>query len=48
MFGEIITKKLVFTTESHELIKTKYRFEIVEFTHNITYQTGFENSTGNT
>ena len=32
-----------------ELTKTKHRFGIlVEFTHNIAYQIGFENSTGNT
>ena len=32
-----------------ELTQTKYRFGIlVEFTHNMALQTGFENSTGNT
>ena len=32
-----------------ELTQTKYRFGIlVGFTHNIAYQIGFENSTGNT
>ena len=32
-----------------ELTKTKHRFGIlVGFTHNIAYQIGFENSTGNT
>ena len=32
-----------------ELTQTKYRFGIlIRFTHNIPYQTGFENSTGNT
>ena len=32
-----------------ELTQTKYRFGIlVGFTHNIAYQKGFENSTGNT
>ena len=33
----------------NELNQTKYRFEIlVEFTYNIAFQTGFENSSGNT
>ena len=32
-----------------ELTQTKYRFGIlVGFTYNIAFQTGFENSTGNT
>ena len=32
-----------------DLTQTKYKFGIlIRFTHNIPYQTGFENSTGNT
>ena len=54
----ILPKEMVSSPETFDVLKygkmtkltqTKQRFEILAwFTHNIAYQTGFENSTGNT
>ena len=50
---EMVSNRETFDVSKYEkmteLIPTKYRFGILdEFTHNIAYQTRFENSTGNT
>ena len=54
----ILPKEMVSSPETFDVLKygkmtkltqTKHRFGILAwFTHNIAYQTGFENSTGNT
>ena len=54
----ILSKEMVSSSETFDVLKyskmtkltqTKHRFGILAwFTHNIAYQTGFENSTGNT